>query len=265
MWTVCPQVLGVQCLWNQTINPVVHRQLPHKSGIQLTCVCRHCHSQPWEEGMCLQVYVGWWWGWLLWVMAPVWQGLGKWSRSDQYVIMLTTIPPPIVLPETNLLKIHPIPSSPTTANNIQRERKWKKMQKEEVKRNEYQNKKQFSKLLYRIVVHVVSENVHSPFNDKLFFFISFFFAMHLLVIFFGRFAARWNASHSEVIPLLPHWLPINEGISTNTFWRLRNRFCRGLCMRILTNTHIATVFKSNPSEDKRGFCSQWLHFTSQGQ
>lgn len=192
-------------------------------------------------------------------MAPVWQGLGKWSRSDQYVIMLTTIPPPIVLPETNLLKIHPIPSSPTTANNIQREREWKKRQKGEVKWNEYQNKKQFSKLLCRIVVHIVSKNVHSSFKDKL------FFAVHLLVIFFGRFAARWNATHSEVIPLLPHWLPINEGISTNTFWRLWNRFCRGVCMRILTNTHIAAIFKSNPLEDKRGFCSQWLYFTAQGQ
>lgn len=58
-----------------------------------------------QNRMC--VYVCWWWAWLLWVMAPVWQGLGKWSQSDRYVIMLTTIPPPIVQPETNLLKIHP--------------------------------------------------------------------------------------------------------------------------------------------------------------
>lgn len=38
------------------------------------------------------VWRGVWGGVLLWVMAPVWQGPGKWSRSDQYVIMLTTIP-----------------------------------------------------------------------------------------------------------------------------------------------------------------------------
>lgn len=77
---------------------------------------------------------GWGGGWegLLWVMAPVWQG------SDRYVIMLTMILPPIVLPETNLLKIHPIPSSPSSANSLQREWEWWKEKRHRESGDEYQ-------------------------------------------------------------------------------------------------------------------------------
>lgn len=64
----------------------------------------------------------------------------------------------------------------------------------------------------------------------------FFFFLACICSFFcfGRFVAQWNASSSGVIPLLPHWLPINEAILTNTFWRLWNRFWKGVWMALLT-------------------------------
>lgn len=88
-----------------------------------------------------------------------------------------------------------------------------------------------------------------------------FFSMHLLVICLGRFVAQWNASSSGVIPLPPHWLPINEAISTNTFWHLWKHFWKGVWMTLLTNTQVAGVSKSNSFEEKRGVCSEWLRFT----
>lgn len=150
---------------------------------------------------------GCWWGWLLWVMALVWQGLGKWSWSDQYVITLTTIPPPIVLLETNPLKIHPIPSSPSTPNTIQRrEKKTVKTKKKEERNVRWGFK------TWWIPKHKVIFYTPIPF------FVLLFSFCHALVICFSRFEVQWKASCCEVILVPPHWLAINEGILTNTFW-----------------------------------------------
>lgn len=96
--------------------------------------CRQALSCWNEKVMCVCLCAGWdleGGRGLLWVMAPVWQG------SDRYVIMLTTILPPIVLPETNLLKIHPVPSSPSSANSLQREWGWQKEKRDWESGEEY--------------------------------------------------------------------------------------------------------------------------------
>lgn len=142
--------------------------------------------------------------------------------------MLTTIPPPIVLPKTNLLKIHPIPSSPSSANSMQREWEWEKRKSEEVRGDEYRNTKLFRSCSAE-QLFILCHKMFTHIQWRAFSFSFLFFSgMHLLVICYGRFAAQWNPSRSGVIPLPPHWLPINEAISTNTFWRLWNHFWKGV-------------------------------------
>lgn len=127
-------------------------------------------------------------------MAPVWQG------SDRYVIMLTTILPPIVLPETNLLKIHPVPSSPSSDNSLQSDRvterektlrKWRWIPETAIS----------TELLCRTVVLIVAGNGPSQSSASHFFlFCSIHSGTHLLVICYGRFAAQWNLSGVERSP-----------------------------------------------------------------
>lgn len=110
-----------------------------KTWTSSTSVDRHCHAEMRKWCVCVCVLVGSGWGGvgrgLLWVMAPVWQG------SDRYVIMLTTILPPIVLPETNLLKIHPVPSSPSSANSLQKDWEWWKEKRHWESGDEYQKQR----------------------------------------------------------------------------------------------------------------------------
>lgn len=146
--------------------------------------------------------------------------------------MLTTIPPPIVLPKTNLLKIHPVPSPPSPANGSRRERQHRDeaeggrsghwmLKHKTIFKSAQQNSA-------RIVRKCPLTFSAEPFLVLPFSFILPYSGMQLLVICYGRFAAQWNPSGIGVIPSPPHWLSINEAISTNTFWCLWNHFWKGV-------------------------------------
>lgn len=177
--------------------------------------------------------------------------------------MLTTIPPPIVLPKTNLLKIHPIPSSPSSANSMQREWEWEKRKSEEVRGDEYRNTKQFSKLL---CFRNRTENVHSRSMTSHFLFFSFFFlactcwlfAMVDLQLNGIRLEVEWSPCRRIDYPLTKQYRQTHFDVSEIISEKL-------LSMTLLTNTQVASVFKSCAFEDKRGVCSEWLDFTFKGQ
>lgn len=177
-------------------------------------------------------------GGLLWVMAPVWQG------SDRYVIMLTTILPPIVLPETNLLKIHPVPSSPSSANSLQRERGWQKEKREsgeESWKHSYFFRAALQNSYSYCEVKCWFAAVAQPFLSLC----SILSGTHMLVICYGRFAAQWNLSGRGAISLLPHWLPINKAILANAFWQHWNYFWSGVFGHKIHKRLVS--FKVNPS------------------
>lgn len=146
--------------------------------------------------------------------------------------MLTTIPPPIVLPKTNLLKIHPVPSSPSPANGWRRDEAegGREGEREERALNaEAQNNFQKRSAEQCAHCHKMSPHIQCwAISFSAFSFILPYSGMQLLVICYGRFAAQWNPSGIGVIPLPPHWLSINEAISTNTFWCLWNHFWKGV-------------------------------------
>lgn len=191
--------------------------------------CRQALSCWNEKVMCVLVCrVGWGGalggGGLLWVMAPVWQG------SDRYVIMLTTIFPPIVLPETNLLKIHPVPSSPSSANSLQREWGWRDRKRKETEKvgMNTRNSHFFGVALQNSYSYCGIKCWFAVIGEPFLSLCSILSGTHLLVICYGRFAAQWNLSGSGVISLLQHWLLINEAILANAFWHLWNYFWNGV-------------------------------------